>query len=162
MGERVADQKLFDEVYRRQLHNPSAFWTPYPFPSIAADDPAFVRPIPRNSWGGASQALTALRALRWIGALRQVRRLHAHDDTREFSPDCGAYSPAMLTLFDFVWRLYSVRPCGIAVCRKIPRQPPLSGAWLSCAPMHGLDTDARRKTDRPATRNRANRDHNRR
>ena len=30
------------------------------------DDPAFVRPIPRNSWGGASQALTALRAPRWM------------------------------------------------------------------------------------------------
>src|SRR5260370_2185232 len=30
------------------------------------DDPTFVRPIPRNSWGGASQALTALRAPRWM------------------------------------------------------------------------------------------------
>jgi len=66
MGEQVADQKLFDEVYRRQLHNSSAFWMPYPFPSIAADDWAFVRPIPRNSWGGASQALTALRTPRWM------------------------------------------------------------------------------------------------
>jgi hypothetical protein len=66
MGEHVADQKLFDEVYGRQLHNPAVFWTPYPFPSIAADDPAFVRPIPRNSWGGATQALTALRTPRWM------------------------------------------------------------------------------------------------
>jgi hypothetical protein len=30
-----------------------------------ADDPLFVRPIPRNSWG-AAQALTALRATRWF------------------------------------------------------------------------------------------------
>jgi hypothetical protein len=131
MGEHVADRKLFDEVYRRQLHNPSAFRTPYPFPSIAADDPAFVRPIPRNSWGGASQALTALRTPRWMehygkyadfthlmtrwveALVRSGQFLQQMDpDTGEFSPDRGAYSPAMLTLFDFVWRLYGVRPSG--------------------------------------------------
>jgi hypothetical protein len=32
--------------------------------------------------------------------------------TGVFSPDRGAYSPAMLTLFDFVWRLYGVRLLG--------------------------------------------------
>jgi hypothetical protein len=131
MGEHVADQKLFDEVYRRQLHNPSAFWTPYPFPSIAVDDPTFVRPIPRNSWGGASQALTALRTprwmehygkyadfthlmTRWVDALvRSGQFLQQMDpETGVFSPDRGAYSPAMLTLFDFVWRLYGVRRLG--------------------------------------------------
>jgi hypothetical protein len=129
MGEHVADAKLFEQVYRRQLHNPSAFWTPYPFPSIAADDPAFVRPIPRNSWGGASQALTALRTPRWmehygkyadfthlmtqwVGALvRSGQFLQQMDpQSGQFSPDRGSYSPAMLTLFDFVWRLYGVRP----------------------------------------------------
>jgi hypothetical protein len=131
MGEHVVDQKLFEEVWRRQLHNPAAFWRPYPFPSIAADDPSFVRPIPRNSWGGASQALTALRTPRWmqhydkhaefahlmtqwVSALaRSGEFLQQMDpDTGEFSPDRGAYSPAMLTLFDFTWRLYGVRPEG--------------------------------------------------
>jgi hypothetical protein len=131
MGEHVVDQKLFDEVYRRQLRNPSAFWMPYPFPSIAADDPAFVRPIPRYSWGGASQALTALRTPRWMehygkyadftllmtrwveALVRSGQFLQQMDpETGEFSPDRGAYSPAMLTLFDFVWRLYGVRPTG--------------------------------------------------
>jgi hypothetical protein len=34
--------------------------------AMAADAPAFVRPIPKNSWGGPSQALTALRAPRWM------------------------------------------------------------------------------------------------
>jgi hypothetical protein len=134
MGEHVAAQALFDEVYRRQLHNPSAFWTPYPFPSIAADDPAFVRPIPRNSWGGASQALTALRTPRWMehygkyadfthlmtrwveALVRSGQFLQQMDpETGEFSPDRGAYSPAMLTLFDFVWRLYGVRLAGDAI-----------------------------------------------
>jgi hypothetical protein len=62
----VKDKAIFDAVWTRQLHNPTAFWAPYPLPSIAMDDPTFVRPIPRNSWGGASQALTALRAPRWM------------------------------------------------------------------------------------------------
>jgi hypothetical protein len=128
MGEHVVDQKLFEEVWRRQLHNPAAFWRPYPFPSIAADDPLFVRPIPRNSWGGASQALTALRTprwmehygkhaefahlmMQWVDALaRSAQFLQQMDpETGDFTPDRGAYSPAMLTLFDFIWRLYGVR-----------------------------------------------------
>jgi hypothetical protein len=62
----VKDKAIFEAVWTRQLHNPTAFWAPYPLPSIAMDDPTFVRPIPRNSWGGASQALTALRAPRWM------------------------------------------------------------------------------------------------
>src|ERR1019366_4544626 len=49
-----------------QAHNPKAFWSPFPLPSLAMDDPLFVRSIPPNSWGGASQALTALRAPRWM------------------------------------------------------------------------------------------------
>ena len=60
------DRAIFEAVWSRQLHNPKAFWAPFPFSSIAQDDPTFVRPIPRNSWGGASQALTALRAPRWM------------------------------------------------------------------------------------------------
>ena len=60
------EQRIFETLWERQLHNPKAFWTPYPFPSIALDDPKFVRPIPFNSWGGASQALTGLRTMRWM------------------------------------------------------------------------------------------------
>jgi hypothetical protein len=70
LGEHVIDphkdKHIFEAVWTKQIHNPKAFWAPYPLPSIAMDDPTFVRPIPRNSWGGASQALTALRAPRWM------------------------------------------------------------------------------------------------
>ena len=48
------DKAIFDTVWARQIHNPKAFWAPYPLTSIAMDDPTFVRPIPRNSWGGAN------------------------------------------------------------------------------------------------------------
>jgi hypothetical protein len=60
------DKVIFEAIWTRQIHNPKAFWASYPFPSSALNEPTFVRPIPRNSWGGASQALTALRAPRWM------------------------------------------------------------------------------------------------
>ncbi|MGP8259843.1 MAG: MGH1-like glycoside hydrolase domain-containing protein [Acidobacteriaceae bacterium] len=121
----VKDKAIFDAVWTRQLHNPSAFWAPYPLPSIAMDDPTFVRPIPRNSWGGASQALTALRAPRWMPYYgKQAELTHLmqqwcaaimrHGEFRqqmdpltgEFTqPDPGGYSPAALVFLDFARRL---------------------------------------------------------
>lgn len=124
------DRRIFEEIWSRQLHNPKAFWTPYPFPSIAEDDPAFVRPIPRNSWGGATQALTALRAPRWMeyygkGAeMRTLMRAWVEAISRsgtngvgefrqqmdpmtgEFTmADPSGYSPAALVYLDFMRRL---------------------------------------------------------
>ncbi len=126
-------QKIFETIYSRQIHNPKSFWAPYPLPSIALDDPTFVRPIPRNSWGGASQALTALRAPRWmehygkpvdLAHLMQqwvTALLHAPDGIQAFrqqmDPMTGeftesgspGYSPAALVFLDFTWRLAGVR-----------------------------------------------------
>jgi len=131
LGEHVVDQKLFEEIYRRQIRNPSAFWAPYPFPSIALDDPTFVRPIPVNSWGGASQALTALRAPRWMehygkpADLAHVMQkwveavLNVNKFLQQMDPQNGNftiaeadYSPAALVFFDFTWRLAGVRKQG--------------------------------------------------
>jgi hypothetical protein len=128
LGEHVVDEQLFETIYRRQIHNPAAFWAPYPLPSIALDDPAFVRPIPRNSWGGASQALTALRAPRWmeyygkpadLAHLMQqwVAALLRTSDFRQqldplngvFTDDPPGYSPAALVFVDFTWRFAGVR-----------------------------------------------------
>lgn len=92
---------------------------------VAQDDAAFVRSIPRNSWGGASQALTALRAPRWMihygkqtelnylmrqwceaivrdGAFRQQLDPATGIFTR---PDPGGYSPAALVFLEFARRL---------------------------------------------------------
>jgi len=131
MGEHVVSQALFNTIWHRQLGNPKAFWSAYPFPSIAMDDAAFDRPIPKNSWGGASQALTALRAPRWMehyqvhSACTQLMRqwvsaivragkfLQQMDpETGDFTGDKDGYSPAMLVLLDFVTRLYGVRRRG--------------------------------------------------
>ncbi len=151
MGEHVVDRPLFEEVWRRQLGNPAAFWRAYPFPSIAADDPAFVRPIPRNSWGGASQGLTALRAPRWMehyGKYAELAHLMTQwvravaasgdflqqmdPDTGEFTKDRGSYSPAALAYFEFTWRLYGVRPAGEFLewnCRLPEGAASVRAAW---------------------------------
>jgi hypothetical protein len=127
-GEHVVDQKLFDDLWTRQIHNPKAFWAPYPLPSVALNDPLFVRPIPRNSWGGPSQALTALRAPRWFDhygraaefslmmdrwcealqadmTFRQQLDPLSGEFTKEDKPD---YSPAALVMMEYTWRLAGV------------------------------------------------------
>jgi hypothetical protein len=127
-GEHVVGQPLFDDLWKRQLHNPKAFWAPFPLPSVALDDPAFVRPIPRNSWGGASQALTALRAGRWFDHYGRSAELSILMDRwcaailqdmmfrQQIDPVSGAftpgdqpsYSPAALVMIDFTWRLAGI------------------------------------------------------
>lgn len=130
LGEHVPDARAFETVWAKQAGNPKAFWAPYPFPSVALDDPQFVRPIPRNSWGGATQALTALRAprwmehygksaelghlmQRWIEAFRRANgefRQQMDPETGDFTlADPAGYSPAALVCLDFVWRLSGVR-----------------------------------------------------
>jgi len=127
-SEHVPDQALFDELWTRQIHNPKAFWAPYPLPSVALDDPAFVRPIPRNSWGGAAQALTALRAGRWFDHYGRSAELSAMMDrwceailrdptfrqqvdplTGEFTQqDAPKYSPCALVMVDYTWRMAGI------------------------------------------------------
>lgn len=122
-GEHVPDQSLFEHIYQRHIKDPQAFWTPYPLPSITANDPSFDHTLPLNSWGGASQALTALRAPRWMihyGKDEDLRHLmtrwvqallradgfqqQMNPWTGEFSTSPG-YSPAMCVFIDFVDRL---------------------------------------------------------
>lgn len=133
LGEHVPDATAFETIWQKQIHNPKAFWAPYPFPSVALDDPQFVRPIPRNSWGGATQALTALRAPRWMEHYRKSAELawmmqrwlealmrakgefrqQMDPATGEFTQaDPGGYSPAALVCLDFLWRLSGIREQG--------------------------------------------------
>jgi hypothetical protein len=143
LGEQVADRKLFEEIYKKQIHNLAAFWAPYPLPSIALNDPTFVRPIPRNSWGGASQALTALRAPRWmehyskpadlahlmqqwVAALVRASDFRQQMDpiSGDFTADAPGYSPAALVFLDFTWRLSGVRKLDRQVEWNIRPLPP--------------------------------------
>lgn len=160
LGEHVVDAKLFAAIYERQIHNPKAFWAPYPLPSIALDDPDFVRPIPRNSWGGASQALTALRAPRWMEHYgkpadlacmmqRWVEAISRHAEFRqqmdpltgEFTQiDPGGYSPAALVFLDYVWRLSGVRQQDEFIEWNIRPVSP-SGQSTFKAKVHGVSAE---------------------
>ena len=128
-GEHIPDRRLFDELWSRQIHAAKAFWPAYPLPSVALDDPLFVRPIPRNSWGGASQALTALRAGRWLdhyGRSADFGGMMSHwceaiqrdgGFRQQLDPltgvftqaDAPTYSPCALVMVDYTWRLAGVR-----------------------------------------------------
>jgi hypothetical protein len=119
------DRAIFEAVWTKQIHNPKAFWAPYPLTSVAMDDPTFVRPIPRNSWGGATQALTALRAPRWMDhygkgiELKQMMRkwceaiMRNIEFRQQMDPltgdftqkDPSGYSPAALVFLDYARRL---------------------------------------------------------
>ncbi|MHB1155918.1 MAG: MGH1-like glycoside hydrolase domain-containing protein [Phycisphaerales bacterium] len=136
LGEHVVDQPMFERIYARHIRNPEGFWTPYPLPSIAAGDPSFVRELPPNSWGGASQALTALRAPRWFehyGKSDDLRHLmtrwveailHAPGFMQQMNPWTGefstseGYSPCMCVLIDFVDRLGLRTACA---CEEDPK-----------------------------------------
>lgn len=126
------ERQIFEALWEKQLHNPAAYWTKYPFPSIALNDPAFKRPLRYNSWGGPSQALTALRTLRWMdhygkGAALEVlmqrwcEAIMRDGFYQQVDPDTGAfitmevpgvsraifngYSPAALAFLHFAKRL---------------------------------------------------------
>jgi hypothetical protein len=91
-----------------------------------------VRPIPRNSWGGAAQALTALRTGRWMDHYRRsaehgalmTRWCEAIQKDPSFrqqidpvtgmftQEDAPNYSPAALVMVDFTWRLVGVQQVG--------------------------------------------------
>jgi len=121
--EHVVDQPMFERIYAQHIKNPDEFWTPYPLPSIAVNDPTFVKELPPNSWSGASQALTALRAprwfehygksadlahlmTRWVEAILQAPAFMQQMNpwTGEFSTSEG-YSPTMCVFIDFVDRM---------------------------------------------------------
>lgn len=151
-GEHVVDQAMFDRVWRHQLGDPRAFWTPVPLPSIALDDPSFVRPIPANSWGGAAQALTALRAGRWFDHYRRSAefgtmmtawanaivadpgmRQQLDPVTGRFTQeDAPGYSPCALVMVDYTWRLIGMQDEGDRLFWNVrPRHPAAAAATLS-------------------------------
>lgn len=123
LGEHVVEQFPFERIYARYIRNPDEFWTPFPLPSVSINDPAFDRNLRLNSWGGPSQALTALRAPRWFehygkhDDLAELMRtwvnaiIEAPAFMQEMNPWTGKfstshhYSPCMCVFVDFVDRL---------------------------------------------------------
>jgi hypothetical protein len=170
-GEHVVDQKLFDLLWQRQIHAP-AFWPAYPLPSVAMDDPHFVRPIPRNSWGGATQALTALRAGRWFDHYHRSAEFtqmmdawceamqcdvveHAPGFRQQMDPltgdfsqqDAAGYSPCALVLLDYTWRLAGIVEEPDAISWNIrPGHPAAQSACFALASDAGRTLELRYQT----------------
>lgn len=64
----ATDRDKIERIYREHIHNPDEFWTPYPFPSMAVNDPSCVGHKTFNCWGYYTQGLIVLRCTRWMDA----------------------------------------------------------------------------------------------
>jgi hypothetical protein len=135
----VGDDEMFSRACSRYLLNTRKFYARFPFTSIAMDDPRFDPSSAYNSWGGATNALSILRASAAFEAhgrhaelaMALGRALAAFARMRRFgqtiSPYTGEegygelYSPALLGLLDAVERLVGI----------LPR--PDGTLWFSCA-----------------------------
>ncbi|WP_072333135.1 MULTISPECIES: hypothetical protein [unclassified Paenibacillus] len=124
----VGDRDFFDEALRRYLLNTRKFFAKYPFTSIAMDDPRFDPFSSYNSWAGATNFLSLIRAPhafelhgRYVELTWVLQPLMAafHKMTRFaqcLSPWTGeegfteTYSPAILCVLDFVERLCGIMP----------------------------------------------------
>jgi hypothetical protein len=113
---------------REHLMNPDEFLTPVPLPSVAANDPLF-RNVPTNDWSGQPEGLTyqrAIRALENYGFWKEITLLgrklfgtlkkNGGAFPQQFDPFTGrpgegnadGYGPTMLSLLEYVSRLYGV------------------------------------------------------
>ena len=64
----VADAEKIRRIYSEHIKNPAEFWTAYPFPSMAINDPSCEGHPNYNCWGYYTQGLTVLRCTRWMDA----------------------------------------------------------------------------------------------
>ncbi len=60
------DSEVIAEIYSRYIKNPNAFWTEYPFPSMAKCDKSFKKHAECNCWGYFTQGLIGLRGTLWL------------------------------------------------------------------------------------------------
>ncbi len=119
-------QEMADRFVREHLLNPDEFWTPFPLPSVAINDPLYDN-ASDNSWSGQPQGLTwqrAIRALENYGYQPVVTALgHKLFEALEkncifpqqFDPYTGkgqgtvdGYGPVMLAVLEYISRLYGV------------------------------------------------------
>ncbi|XID93049.1 hypothetical protein ACF3MZ_00470 [Paenibacillaceae bacterium WGS1546] len=124
----VGDAELFAASLSRYLLNTRKFFAKYPFTSIAMDDPRFDPHSTYNSWSGATNFLSLIRAprafehhgrhveLTWtmqpiLSALSRMTKFG-----QVLSPWTGeegyteSYSPAILCMLDYVERLCGILP----------------------------------------------------
>lgn len=124
----VGDPDFFKSSLERYLLNTGKFFAKYPFTSMAMDDPRFDPSSTYNTWGGATNFLSLIRAphafeyhhryveLTWVmmPMITAMSRMSRFAQT--VSPWTGSegytekYSPAILCLFDFIERMCGILP----------------------------------------------------
>lgn len=122
----VGDAAFFEAALRRYLLNSRHFFAAYPFPSVALSDPRFDGRATYNSWAGATNLLTLLRAphtfehyghvaeLAWVmdpavQALADGGRFPQALDPWTGQNGYGErYSPAVLCFLDYLERLAGI------------------------------------------------------
>jgi hypothetical protein len=60
------DKEIIDRIYNEHIKNPNEFWTEYPFPSMAINDPSTKDHKNFNCWGYYTQGLIVLRCSIWM------------------------------------------------------------------------------------------------
>ena len=66
MLDKEEDKEVIERIYKEHIKNPEEFWTPYPFPSMAINDPSVEGHKDFNCWGYYTQGLIVLRCSRWM------------------------------------------------------------------------------------------------
>lgn len=124
----VGDDALFCDALRRYLLNTKKFFTRYPLPTIAIDDPGYDPTPGYNSWAGQVSFLTEIRLpaafeyhhryveLSWIlhPVITAISRLKQFSGG--ISPWLGnagyadGYTPTMLCVLDYIERYCGIYP----------------------------------------------------
>ena len=112
---------------REHLIDPEEFYTPFPLPSIAANDPAF-RNLGENNWSGQPQSLTYQRALfalerygyyalaadlaeKYLRVMKEYKLFVQQFDPFLAKPTMAShdgYGPAVLNVLAFTSHFYGV------------------------------------------------------
>jgi hypothetical protein len=121
-------QQMADRFVREHLMNPEEFFTPFPLPSIAVNDPAF-RNISSNNWSGQAEGLTYQRAIRALENYGYFSELTIFGEKlinnagkrnifpQQFDPFTGEFSepesrnnygPAALSVLEYISRFYGI------------------------------------------------------
>lgn len=135
--------ELFEELLCTYLLNTRKFYSDVPFTSIALDDPRCFQSSEHNSWAGAVNFLTIIRAphmfehyghsAEFMTAANQL--MQAFADVKKF-PQClnpwtgeegytELYSPAILSVLDYIERMHGVQAAtdGSVWCNARPPVP---------------------------------------
>ncbi|MBQ3114911.1 MAG: hypothetical protein IJC06_02150 [Clostridia bacterium] len=123
------DADLIKELYEKHISNPDEFGTPYPYPSMAYNDPSTKGHAEVNCWGYFSQGLIALRTTLWLEKYgfakdmdylcsKWVEAWTKHFDTiklgQELDPITGVPSPSSEWYSStMLFYLYSAKRLGI-------------------------------------------------